>query len=156
MKQGKQQNYKKLISEVGIILAISLVLSIAYNAFSPVGLQIRYQPPPAAGSAITTAQLKVLLKKGIVLVDVRSNDAFSQGHIPSARNLPLRSPRAEKMNFASAYDTSQGFIFYCSSANCNLAQRAAGEFGLMGFKNTFLYEAGIDGWQMAGLPLEKE
>lgn len=156
MDTGKRWNVRKLTTEVGIILLISAVLSLAYNVFSPYGLQLRYQPPPQAGSVISTAQLQSLIRQGAIVVDVRSVDEFRTGHIPEAHNLPLRSPRAAKMKFASAYEVTQQFVFYCSSANCNLAQRAAGEFGLMGFKNTFLYEAGIDGWQNAGLPLERE
>ncbi len=57
-----------------------------------------------------------------VLLDVRSADAFAQGHIPGARNIPNR--RID-VGAVAAFPEDALFVVYCDGPHCNGADRAA-------------------------------
>lgn len=63
---------------------------------------------------ITTDEVKEILdnkNENYVLIDVREDDEFNQGHIPGAVNIPLG-------NIDSiTYSTSRTIIVYCRSGN---------------------------------------
>src|SRR5207253_476112 len=58
----------------------------------------------------------------VVLLDVRSAEAFAAGHVPGAINLPHR--RMVERNLA-AYPADALFVVYCAGPHCNGADRAA-------------------------------
>ncbi|MFM7359248.1 MAG: rhodanese-like domain-containing protein [Sediminibacterium sp.] len=60
------------------------------------------------GPSIDFAQL---LRDGAVIIDVRSQDEFSSGHIPGSRNIPLNELPG-KMNLL---DKSKTIITCCAS-----------------------------------------
>ena len=63
---------------------------------------------------ITTEEVKEILdnkNENYVLIDVREDDEFNEGHIPGAVNIPLG-------NIDSiTYSTSRTIIVYCKSGN---------------------------------------
>jgi phage shock protein E len=52
-----------------------------------------------------------LVKQGAIILDVRSNDEFSEGHIINAINIPVREIR----NHLSELDQNKPFICCCGS-----------------------------------------
>ncbi len=86
-----------------------------------------------------------------VLVDVRSNDAFLQAHVPGAINIPTRAITEERM---AAYARDTLFVVYCAGPHCNGVHRAAVRLASLGF---FVKEmlGGITGWVDEGLVLQR-
>lgn len=63
---------------------------------------------------ITTEEVKEILdnkNENYVLIDVREDDEFNEGHIPGAVNIPLGN--IENIT----YSTSRTIIVYCKSGN---------------------------------------
>jgi len=147
---------KKFIKEAAVIFILTAVSGILYHSFLPDGLDLIYQPIEILeGRTIDVQSLKqLLLQKRAILVDVRPTPEYKTGHIPDALNLPLKSPRDQKIRFVKGFDKEQVFIFYCSNASCNQAERLAGEFKMMGYQNTLIFEQGLEGWLEAGMTIE--
>ena len=59
---------------------------------------------------------------GFVVLDVRSVEAFTAGHVPGAVSLPHR--RINEKNLA-AHPADTLFVVYCSGPHCNGADKAA-------------------------------
>lgn len=147
----------RFIKEATVILVLAAVSAVLYNSSSADGLDIVYKPlEMPTGNIINLSGLDRLIRlQKAVLIDVRTEIEFNEGHIPGARNLPFKSPRDRKIVFAKQFDPKQVFIFYCSNPACTQAERLAGEFNLMGFTNTILFEDGWEAWLEADLAIEK-
>jgi len=87
-----------------------------------------------------------------VLLDVRSPELFSAGHVPGARNLPHRKIVAGKLAEHSA-DTL--FVVYCAGPHCNGAARAAIRLARLG-RPVKLMIGGITGWLDEGFALSND
>ena len=69
-----------------------------------------------------------------VLVDVRSAQAWDQGHVPGAVHLPTRqiAARAAEGALAASVPPGAPVVVYCWSPGCNGSTRAALEFARLG------------------------
>jgi rhodanese-related sulfurtransferase len=85
----------------------------------------------------------------IVIIDVRAEEDFREGHLPGAVNLPedqwltLQGPRKDLPN-----------IFYCYSQTCHLASQAAQFFAHEGYP-VMEMEGGFEAWKENELKVEK-
>jgi rhodanese-related sulfurtransferase len=86
---------------------------------------------------------------GFVVLDVRSPEAFTAGHVPGAVNLPHR--RLVERNLA-AYPADVLFVVYCSGPHCNGADRAAVALARLGRRVKKMI-GGITGWEDEGFEL---
>lgn len=106
-----------------------------------------------AATEIGTLEATRLMNQGSTLVlDVRDEKEFSEGHLPRARHIPVRelSTRLEEL----AKFKSKPVIVTCRSgpragAACRLLKKS-------GFTNVYQLKGGINAWQQASLPLEKK
>ena len=89
---------------------------------------------------------------GFVVLDVRSPEAYAEGHVPSALNLPHR--RIVERNL-SQFDPDIVFVVYCGGPHCNGADRAAARLARLGRKVKKMI-GGIEGWKDEGFDLVKE
>ena len=87
---------------------------------------------------------------GFVVLDVRSPEAFTSGHVPGAVNLPHR--RINERNLA-AYDKDVLFVVYCSGPQCNGADRAGVAIARLG-RPVKKMIGGITGWKDEGFSLQ--
>ncbi|HEY4625897.1 MAG TPA: rhodanese-like domain-containing protein [Blastococcus sp.] len=87
---------------------------------------------------------------GFVLLDSRSAEAWTQGHVPGAVHLPGReiAARAER-----ELDRSVPVVTYCWGPGCNGATRAALALALLGFRVREML-GGFEYWAREGLPVE--
>ena len=81
------------------------------------------------------------------IIDVRSKEDFSKGHIPGAVNLPK-----ERWNFFKGLSRDRTNVVYCYSQQCHLAARACKFFAENGYSIMEL-EGGFDAWQKHLLPI---
>ena len=86
---------------------------------------------------------------GFVLLDVRSPEAFSRGHVRGAVNLPHARITARALE---AWPEDALFVVYCSGPHCNGADRAAIRLAALG-RAVKKMIGGVAGWMDEGFPL---
>lgn len=86
-----------------------------------------------------------------VLVDVRSADAWAQGHAVGAVHVPYRDIAAR----AAEFDPAVPVVVYCWSPGCNAGAKGAVEFAKRGFSVREMI-GGYEYWAREGLPVEGE
>jgi rhodanese-related sulfurtransferase len=85
--------------------------------------------------------------ENFVLLDVRSDAAWAQGHIPGAVHLPhARIPLDETLRLADPV------VAYCWGPGCNGATRAALALARRGFRVKEMI-GGVEYWIREGFPL---
>jgi len=100
---------------------------------------------------VTRAELTRRISKGLVTVlDVRPEEEFALGHLPSARNIPLSQLRRQ----LSTLDRKTEIVAYCRGPYCVLSFEAVAQLRKRGFQARRL-EDGLPEWKAAGLPVEK-
>ena len=100
--------------------------------------------------AVSRKELRRRLRAGTVTVlDVRPEDEFALGHLPGARNIPLR----ELQKRLGEFDRRQEIVAYCRGPYCVLSYEAVAILRARGFKARRL-EDGLPEWRAAGLPVE--
>ena len=98
---------------------------------------------------VSRRELVERLKKGLVTVlDVRPEDEFAVGHLPQARNIPLR----ELSRRLREIPKSREIVAYCRGPYCVLSFEAVALLRKRGFKARRL-EDGYPEWKAAGLPV---
>ena len=94
----------------------------------------------------------LLSKRPPVVLEALDRQYYDDGHIPTARLLPLteidRAP-------AIVADKDQAIVLYCASANCRNSHQAAAHLERQGYRNVAVYLGGKADWVGAGLRLEK-
>jgi len=123
---------------------------------------------PAAPPAVALAHFEALLsfetdcwdlheamtqpEGGFVVLDVRSPDLFSAGHIAGAVNLP--HGRINERNLAQ-YPADTLYVVYCAGPHCNGADKAAVRLASLG-RPVKKMIGGIEGWKDEGFPLRAD
>lgn len=85
-----------------------------------------------------------------VIVDVRSREAWDQGHVPGARHIPYREI-AERAPAEIPAGTE--VVVYCWSPGCNAGAKGAREFALLGYAVTEMI-GGFEYWAREGHPVD--
>src|SRR5262245_11361853 len=150
-------------NNLGGIFAVGLLLlnaACSMTKTTPVtttAAQSAQQPPAAQSPAgqvprITVDELKKLMAdQQVVVVDVRSADAYNIGHIKGAINLPVDKIRAGDYK---DLPRDKRVITYCS---CGAEQSSADASALLekaGFKNGATLLGGTNAWQQSGGEME--
>ena len=92
--------------------------------------------------------VKRLKDKSVLLLDVRSEDEFAQGHLPGALNIPL--PQLGKR--LSKLPKRAQIVAYCRGPYCVLSFEAVAALRAKGYDARRL-EDGFPEWKAAGLPV---
>ncbi|WNY28831.1 Sulfurtransferase [Methanimicrococcus stummii] len=95
---------------------------------------------------------ELMAEKDVNLIDVRSpQERISDGSIAGSENIDIRGPDFnQKLN---ALDKNKTLVLYCRAGN--RSQTAAQRAVDAGFKDVYMIEGGIAGWESSGLPVEK-
>lgn len=88
---------------------------------------------------------------GFVLIDVRSADAWSQGHVRGAVHIP-RADLASRLPVEYPADTA--FVVYCWGPGCNGATRAAAAVSALGYPVKEMI-GGFEYWAREGLAVDR-
>jgi ArsR family transcriptional regulator len=98
---------------------------------------------------VSRTELIDRVRDGLVTVlDVRPEDEFERGAVPSARNIPLRDLAAR----LGELPKDQEVVAYCRGPYCVLAFEAVAMLRQHGFRARRL-EDGFPEWKAAGLPV---
>jgi rhodanese-related sulfurtransferase len=90
-------------------------------------------------------------RPGFVLLDVRSPESFTAGHIAEAINLPHR--RINERNLPE-YAADTLFVVYCAGPHCNGADKAALRIARLG-RPVKKMIGGVEGWKDEGFELTR-
>ncbi len=101
---------------------------------------------------ITKEELKDKLdNKGLILIEVLSEEKYKDEHIKGAINIPLKKIGMEARERLKKDDF---IVVYCSNYDCSASPTAAKKLTDLGFDNVYDYEGGKKEWKEAGLPME--
>ena len=90
----------------------------------------------------------LMLERNAVLLDVRTAEEFSQGHIEHATNIDFKADDfAEKV---AELPRDRDYILYCRSGRRSAAAQETME--KLGFEDVANMEGGIVAWEERGLP----
>ena len=87
----------------------------------------------------------------IMVIDARTQEAYSQGHVPGAINLPWRKIGASS---TAAMPKDKVLVTYCDGIHCNASTKAAMRLATLGFRVKEMLD-GIQGWKREGYPVEQ-
>ncbi len=154
---AKIMKNKTIVLQIIIIIFISILCGLTYNALSDSGISLIYEPLDLeSGSILTIEQTARLLNEGQTLfVDTRTKDEFEQGHLKDAKNLPANATRDQIMSFFENIPKEQQIVTYCSSPACNSSRRLAGFLTYLGYTKVFIYLEGFEEWQAKDYPIER-
>lgn len=86
------------------------------------------------------------------VIDVRTPEEFSKGHLKNAKNIVLAGNDFEKQ--ISVFDKSKPVFIYCLSGNRSASAASIMRSG--GFKEVYELSGGIMKWGRANLPVTRE
>lgn len=95
--------------------------------------------------------VRLINQHNALIIDVRSDGEFKEGHIPHARHLPPASLN-ERLRGLEKY-RGRPVIVYCRSGA--RAARVGGALRKHGFAEVFNLEGGLGSWQSANLPVQR-
>ncbi|MDF0601145.1 rhodanese-like domain-containing protein [Psychromarinibacter sp. C21-152] len=89
----------------------------------------------------------------VVLIEVLSEEAFENFHLPEAINIPLSADDFDERVQQAAQKEDQ-VVVYCKDFECDASPRAAARLDELGYTDVLDYAAGKDDWRAAGFPVE--
>jgi rhodanese-related sulfurtransferase len=92
--------------------------------------------------------------KVAVFLDARGEEAFAEGHIPGAMNVPYDQLVDYYEVLTATVATDQLVVVYCWSLTCDFSDSLASELALMGYTNIVIFRGGWEEWQAAGYPTD--
>jgi rhodanese-related sulfurtransferase len=109
-------------------------------------------PAAAAPRDVTPDEAERILKlnPGMVILDVRTLEEFSEGHLPGAVNLNFFA--ADFLEKVKAYEGKQVLI-HCASGG--RSGQALARLKDTSFASLFHLKTGFTGWQSAGKKIER-
>ncbi len=125
------------------LLVLALIISFFVLVFS----ELRRKASGLINIEATEAVR--LINNDAVVLDLRSVDAFSKGHIVSSRSIPLDELDA-KLNSLEAVK-SKSIIAVCD--NGITSTKAVNTLRAAGFESVYGLKGGMSGWSQAGLPV---
>ena len=90
-----------------------------------------------------------LINNEAVVIDLRSSDAYSKGHIVSARNIPSDELEAKIDGLESL--KSKPIVAVCDAGLTST--KAVNTLRTAGFESVYGVKGGMAGWTEAGLPV---
>ena len=101
---------------------------------------------------ISAQELKTMLDKGAMALDVRPGSEFVAGHVPGSVSIPLSGQFASWAGAVLGLSSRPVLI----AANADQVSEARTRLARIGIEDVAGYlEGGVEGWQKAGLPVEQ-
>jgi rhodanese-related sulfurtransferase len=99
-----------------------------------------------------------LHQAGALFLDARRSEAFEQGRIEKAINIPVWEHDADQRIAslqARGIRPDAVIVTYCSGGACEDAAMLSNKLAQAGYFNLFLYQDGFPGWQAHSWPVAK-
>lgn len=129
------------------LLTISLsfaALCPTIHAAEPAKSDVKHVDAAGAAKLIET-------NKDIVVLDIRTEEEFKDGHIAKAQNIDfLDRSFGEKLD---KLDKSKPYLVHCASGG--RSTKSLSQFKAKGFTNIYHLDGGFSAWEAAGKPVTK-
>ena len=133
-----------LIHHWDLFLLLFVILGLI--AFQFMGDRLRGYRDVEPGEAVQ------LMNRGGVVIDVREDREFREGHVTDALHVPL-ADLGQRLDKLEQYK-GKPIIVGCRSGS--RSARACGILRKHGFENVYNLRGGVLAWQNANLPLSRE
>ena len=111
--------------------------------------------PNLPEGAVSVDEVKALFDAGeAYIIDARGVEAFEQGHIPGATNVPYDRLAEFYSMLTATVPTDAKVVCYCWSPTCDFSDQLATELKIMGYTDVAVFTGGWEEWQQAGHPVE--
>jgi rhodanese-related sulfurtransferase/DNA-binding transcriptional ArsR family regulator len=149
-KEGLRVYYR--LSDPSVFRLVQTIRELAEHQIADVDRIVdSYLHHRESLQAITIEELQALISEGtIVVLDVRPDIEYEQGHIAGAISIPI-DELGERLGELSL---DQQVVAYCRGPYCVFADEAAELLASNGYSVRRLRE-GYPDWQLAGLPTER-
>jgi rhodanese-related sulfurtransferase/ABC-type phosphate/phosphonate transport system substrate-binding protein len=113
---------------------------------------------------VRASEVKELIAQNALMVDVRSEKEYNEGHIPGAILVPYGEKSLKDIAFDPAVDHFAGVdkldrnkpvIFACNGAECWKSYKAAKAAVARGFTTVYWFRGGLPEWKAEGLSVER-
>jgi rhodanese-related sulfurtransferase len=88
---------------------------------------------------------------GIVVIDARTPETYTRGHVPGAINIPHRTIDSTT---TASLPRDKVLVTYCDGVFCTASTKAAAKLTALGFKVKEMLD-GMEGWRKEGYPVEE-
>jgi len=132
----------------------SIVVIIIFATLSTLSGTLFAQPEKESDITIISVQeANELIEKNnenseFVILDVRTSEEYSDGHIADSLNIDYKSPNFKEE--ASKLEKEKIYLTYCRSGR--RSAKSAEIMKELGFENIYMIDGGIVAWEKAGLP----
>ncbi|PIR97901.1 MAG: hypothetical protein COT89_02415 [Candidatus Colwellbacteria bacterium CG10_big_fil_rev_8_21_14_0_10_42_22] len=92
-------------------------------------------------------------RSDFVLVDIRDSEDYKEMHIPGAKNIGLESKDFLGEISKLASDKKTTVVIYCYAGNSS--PKVAEKLVKVGYEDVYDFSGGMDDWEDAGYPVEK-
>ncbi len=116
-----------------------------FNVFNTVALF--WAPELYDHEELALRELEALRGSGYVLLDVRAEADFNQGHIQGALNLPVGGIESASRRLIPPSST---VVVYGRSPGCAQSAVAADKLKTLGFEKVLRFTGGLEEWAAAG------
>ena len=166
------KRWKKVLIEALVIVAVGTVIAFTHNAVSVNGInpfkQLQDIPVVSADSGrdidgkevngivfIDFEKAKEFFDRGLKIIDARTPEAYSDGHIPRAILIDYYEMGRYLDRVLPYLSMDEDIMVYCSGFTCDDSELLARELYSMGFTRLFVYKGGFGEWEGSGMPVEK-
>jgi len=105
--------------------------------------------------SVTVGQVKAMMESGdVYIIDARLPEAFDDGHIPGAINIPYDRLPEYYDGLTELVPTDATVICYCWSPTCEFSDQLATELKILGYADVVVFTGGWENWQNAGYETE--
>lgn len=155
---------KKTIIEVLSILAVSFMAALIFNQASGNRIHIfqnfKKVEPVDQEYNIETIDIEVLRyylgRDGTIVLDARSAEEFSSGHIPGSSNFSIYEFDSLFRERGELLKLGNTIIVYCSGPDCEDSHMLAAKLSEKGINDIFLFKGGIEEWVGSGYEITEK
>lgn len=116
----------------------------------------RLAPGTPAPAFVNVADVESALgDSGVLIIDVRPDLFFEDGHIPGAKNLMRDKFEETYPKMSEAMKKAVRVIVYCAGAHCETGEAVTEALRKLGHNNISLYRGGWDEWSAQNHEIEK-
>jgi rhodanese-related sulfurtransferase len=139
------------------ILAITIIVAISYNLFSPTGFLTQESHAVSIQDGNQNSFLpditqdtvrKWLDDSDVIIIDARWKRDYLLGHIDNAINIEPDQNEETIQNSLSHLSYNKKIIIYCQSESCPYADNTAKKLQALGYDNVYHYKKGWVDWSM--------
>jgi rhodanese-related sulfurtransferase len=158
---------KRAILQAVTIGVLSVTVAFIHNAFSKNGInpfrKVSEVPVYENGNGnagatgirlISLDKVKEFVEEGRTVIDARTAEEYSSGHIPGAILCDYYEMGTYFEKVLPLLDPLEEIVLYCSGPLCDDSELLGRELFALGYERLNLFKGGMEEWSEAGMPVE--